>query len=213
MMDMNNRDIKRSKTDDKKDINVNKADKVNLINLNNLQGKIQNENMNRYNLNYNYNDLILNSNKGDTSNRNVKGENRGSYILESLNKLKNQEYEYNDRYNILDNKNVNFVGNGINVNLENLNKNVGKDIKIPNLNIDLKNAEDLKNLKSNPNEPILNLNLNLNINNNIINNISTPNKVNSKIINDNQQGKRAVSAKVDNRPVRKENNMDLFKSK
>lgn len=214
-----------------------KKDEVNLNKINIAQGNYAN----KYNLNYDYNKLLnnkLNDRKDQLSNRNEKekildivnkeilksanskNDNYANNIIESLNKLQNNEYNYNERYNL---------GNGLNLNLKNLNKNINEiqEIKIPNLNIELEKALDKKNIQNKGeamSSSIVNLNLNLNINNNIINNITTPNKVNndqtnkddkSKIeINNIINSKRAVSAKPDIRNAKKDYIIDnLIRSK
>ncbi len=193
-------------------------------NIPNLIKNAQINEANKYNLNYDYNKLLNNNlqerkdqlsdrkekekifemvNKEILKSANYKNENYTNNNIESLNKLQNKDYYYNQRYNI---------GNGLNLNLNNLNKNINEiqEIKLPNLNIELEKAIDKKNNQNKGNisplsSSILNLNLNLNINNNIINNITTPNNVNNEQINIKQNSgfdvnnilnsKRAVSAK------------------
>jgi len=222
--------IEKNKLYNKKDENI--VNKINNIHLNNA---------NKYNLNYDYNKIVNNyvNEKDQLSNRNekekmidivnkeilkngnYKNENYANHIIDGLNRLKNNEFNYNERYNI---------GNGINLNLENLNKNIKEiqELNLPNLNIELEKAIDKnKNHKSKnsiePSSSIVNLNLNLNINNNIINNITNPDKHKNENnyntedlknnVNDIANSKRAVSARPDIKIGKKECSEDLLKSK
>ena len=210
----------------------------NLLNkLNNVEVNY----VNKYNLNYDYNKLVknnLNGKKDQLSCRNEKEkilqldnkeilknanrnyDNYANNIIENMNKLQNNEYNYNERYDL---------GYGLNLNLNNLNRNIKyiQDIKIPNLNIELEKALEKRNLQNKGNimEPssIVNLNLNLNINNNIINNVTSPNKINNEQNRVNEKSKpelnniinskRAVSAKSDLRNAKKDIIIDkLIKS-
>jgi len=210
----------------------------NLLNkLNNVQVNY----VNKYNLNYDYNKLVKNNlngkkdqlscrnekekilqldNKEILKNANKNNDNYANNIIENMNKLQNNEYNYNERYDL---------GYGLNLNLNNLNRNIKyiQDIKIPNLNIEFEKALENRNLQNKGNimEPssIVNLNLNLNINNNIINNVTSPNKINneqnkvnekSKLeLNNIINSKRAVSAKSDLRNAKKDIIIDkLIKS-
>ena len=210
----------------------------NLLNkLNNVEVNY----VNKYNLNYDYNKLVnnnLNDKKDQLSSRNEKekilhlinneilknenknNDNYANKIIENMNKLQNNEYNYNERYDL---------GYGLNLNLNNLNRNIKyiQDIKIPNLNIEFEKALENRNLQNKGNimEPssIVNLNLNLNINNNIINNITSPNKINNEQNKVNEKSKpelnniinskRAVSAKSDLRNAKKDIIIDkLIKS-
>lgn len=246
-----NKNIDISKEKDRK-IEMNRSpNQNNNENINNIikkEDNINNKNnlqinhRNKFNLNYDYNKLIadnINEKKDQFSKRiekekyldmvnkevlkigNKGNENYSKNIIESLSKLQNNEYNYNERYNL---------GNGLNLNLHNINKNSKniQDIRIPNINIELEKAFDKKNLQNKgnmvePSASIVNLNLNLNINNNIINNITTPNKVyneQNKISEKSnidksyiENSKRAISAKPHLRNFKKEFSMEKIKSK
>jgi len=191
----NERNESKSKENKIKYIKEEKINYIALYNNDNISNKNSDKRISANNNNDNNSEDNSNNNNANNANK----KERKSYIIESLNKLKDNDNDYYNKYRqILDKKQIDRY--------EKEKNNI-----LPNLKIDLKTPQ-LKNqgnynyinrneqpLNGNNNPNVLNLNLNLNINNNIVNNI------------ENTTQKRAISAKIDNR-MKKDYN-EINKSK